>query len=588
MNVIPPKRGKPFQYPTVRVINPGKGLNTLASNEVIQDQEASDLNNIVITELGSVTKSPGKAAWGTGLVNNPKGLGSFNTAAGNHYVVTVDGTVLKYTTASTSAWTTISGYSFTASKDTSFTQVRTTSAAANGSNASLSYAGSTDALFVWNGTDPGTYWDGTSLKRPGTIPSAAFSIFYAGYHIAAGTSTNQNRLYISDGNDASTFTRTGWASPGTPKDPPLPDNPTDVPGTTVAGATPVATPPNIIDIQPRDGDAITGLAKFNGVLIIFKNRAIYQMSLDPNSGTPTITPIITYLGAVSHKSIDNIDNDLFYLSTLGWFTLGYQQSFYNIIRTNELSQRIHPIVSTINPVNLSRVASIYQPYRFYSSVASGGSSTNNLTLVYDKRYDAWTKMDYIQAQAFTVFYDSNNAQHLLYADDTTNQVWEISESFLSDNGNAINSYWQSKAFNAGTPEVYKRWIDITLTFRQITGNIYITVYADNSTLIHSSVINSQSYNGGIGATGTFGTELWGGNDSSNTNGDPYPAGSGSSSLVPATTNIPYRIRINTKSRTLMFKVSEPNDINNTFSLVGFALTYQPYSHFSFPSSQKIQ
>lgn len=584
---IPPKKGKPFQYPTIRVVNPGKGLNILASNEVIDDHEASDLNNVVFTELGSVTKGPGVTPWGTGLSNKPKGLGSFNTTGGTHYVVTVDGTQVKTTTAASGTWTAITGATMTASQDTTFTQLRTTSAGAAVSNSSMAYAVGTDALFVFNGTDPGSYIDGSlGWHRPGTIPSAQFSIFYSGFHICAGTATNPNRLYISDPADGTQFTRASWASPGVPKVPPLPDNPTDVPGTTVAGS--LGAGPNIIDIQPRDGDVITGLAKFSGALIIFKSRSIYQLVFDPASGDPTITPIITYLGAVSHRSIDNIDNDLFYLSTLGWFTLGYQNSFYNIIRTNELSQRIHPLVATINPANLARVTSLYQPYLFYSSFASGGSPTNNLTVVYDKRYDAWSKLNYITAESFTTFYDSTNTQHLLYADDTSAQVWEISSANFSNNGAAIDAYWQSKAFNGGQPEVYKRWIDITITFRQITGTVNVTVYADNQTLVHSSTISSQSTNGGIGATGYVATELFGGNSSNNTVGDPFPIGSGSSSLTTATTNIPYRIRISTVSRTLMFKVEEPTDVNNTFSLVGFALTYQPYSHFKFPSAQKIQ
>ena len=42
---IPAKRG-PKTIPEVRVLNPGKGLNTLVSDSLIQDTEASDLNNI--------------------------------------------------------------------------------------------------------------------------------------------------------------------------------------------------------------------------------------------------------------------------------------------------------------------------------------------------------------------------------------------------------------------------------------------------------------------------------------------------------------------------------------------------------------
>jgi len=583
---IPPLKGKPFQYPTIRVINPGKGLNTLASPEMIADQEASDLQNVVFTELGTVTKGPGVTSWGVSLASNPKGLGSFTTQAGNHYVVTVDGSLLKHTSSASDSWTTIAGASLTANQDTTFTQLRTNSAAAAVSNASLgNYPVGTDALFVWNGVDGGNYWDGTTWHKPGTIPSAAFSIFYSGVHVCAGTSTNPSRLYFSDPNDSTQFVSSGWANPGVPTEPPSPNNPTDIPGTTSA-ATISGAVPKILDISPRDGDKITGLAKFNNVLIVFKNRSIWQVTIDPSSGSLSATAIITYLGAVSHRSIDNIDNDVFYLSSLGWFTLGYQESFYNIIRTNELSQRIHPLIQTINPTNLPRVSSIYYPYRFYSSFASGGSTTNNLTAVYDKRYDAWSKLNYITAESFTVFYDSTNTQHLLYADDTSANVWEISESAYNNNGVAIDAYWQSKAFDGGQPELYKRWIDITVYFRQLTGVVTVSVFADDATLVHQSTIGVAGLNGGIASTGPIGSELLGGNSSANTVGDSFPSNV-TTSTTP-TTNVPYRIRISTKSRTLMVKVEEPSDLQSTFALLGFAMTYRPYSHFVYPSNLKIQ
>jgi hypothetical protein len=538
---IPPKKGRPTQYPSIKVLNPGGGLNNLISDNLIEDKEASDLNNIQFVESGAPGKTTGKSVWGSGLSNNPKGLATFTSDAGSRFVCTIDGTALVTTTAASGTWTTVSGVTFTASQETTFTQARS-------------------KLFIFNGTDGGAWWDGTTLSRPGTIPSAKFSIFYQGVHVAAGTSTNTSRLYLSQPDDATKFTRAA----GT-----LSDS-TGVPGATVFSGTTA----NFIDVQTADGDKITGLAKFKDMLVVFKERAIYSMTLD-SSGNPVITPLINYLGAVSHRSIDNVDNDVFYLSRLGWFVLGYEANYLNVVRTNELSARVHPDVETINPANLAKVCSIYSPYRFFSSYPSGGSTTNNKTITYDKRFQAWSKLDIVHANAFTVFVDSTNTQHLLFASDDEAKVYELDSNY-SDNGSAISAYWVSKAFDAGQPDLYKRWIDLTLLFRQISGTISITVYADNNAIVHSSSIPSGSVDGGIGQA-TWGGEVFGGNISSTS----------TATDSTATSNVPYRIRINTTSRTLKVKVANANN-NETFILLGLSLTYRPYSHFKFPSTLKIQ
>lgn len=512
---IPPLKAKATQYPTIRVISPGRGLNNLVSAELIDDKEASDLNNVVFSEAGTVIKGPGVKAWGSALSNNPRGLGSLSTQTGVRQVVTVDGGIVKHTSNAGDTWTAASGATMTANVPVTFTSLRTNPNASSGA----------DVLYLWDGTLSGCYFDGSTVTRPGTMPAASYSIFFNGFHIAAGTKTNTSRLYIADTNAGqasgvslayvqgteswATFVSAGFNATLTATTPPSPNNPVDVPGATVAGGS--GTAPNIIDVNPGDGDSITGLAKFQGSIIIFKHRSIYQLSFDQSTGLPTVTLINTYLGAVSHRSIDNVENDVFYLTTLGWFTLGYQEGYYTLIRTNELSVRIHPLIATINQSNLGQVAAIYQPYQFLSSIPSGGSSFNNITVVYDKRYDAWSKLDYVHAESFTVYTDTNLVQHLLYTDSNAGMVWEIDSTISTSNGSAIDAYWQSKAYDGGQPELTKFWIDVTLYFRQVNGTITVTIFTDNGTVLHTSTIGGQQFNGGIAATGYIGSERYGGN-----------------------------------------------------------------------------
>jgi hypothetical protein len=52
---------------------------------------------------------------------------------------------------------------------------------------------------------------------------------------------------------------------------------------------------NVIDISKFDGDKITGFAKYQDALIIFKERSIYQLTFDASSGVPSILPCLKQL-----------------------------------------------------------------------------------------------------------------------------------------------------------------------------------------------------------------------------------------------------------------------------------------------------
>lgn len=546
MAVKIPRRRTPARLPEITVKNPGKGLNNLVSDTLINDAEASDLNNISFVESGCIAKSAGIQSVGTGLTNNPKGLGTFYTVAGNKYLLTVDGTSLKYLNGST--WTAISGASFTSGKEVNFTQCD-------------------NNLYIWNGQEAGAQLDSSlALTRPTTTITASFAIWYQGFQIASGVGTQPNRLYISDNTtNPGDFTNT---------------NPTGTglysvyDGTTHPGSTGPynGTGANYIDVNKGDGDKITGLAKYQGVVIIFKERSIFQLSLS-STGVPTITQITQATGAVSHKSIDNVENDVFYLSRKGYYVLGNEPNFLNTIRSNELSNRINPIIQTINPAQAQNAASIFSEFKFYSSFATGGNDYNNQTLIYDRRYLAWSKVDYMDANSWTEFIDTTGQKHLYFADDNQAKVFEVIEGNYSANGTPINSYWISKSFDANQFDEYKRWLDVTILFRQISGSVTVTFYADNDQVVKSTSISSDT-----DFTGSIGTTLM---------GSPIFGGTGTASSTSTTNNVPYRFKVNTKSRTLKIKISNNND-NQNFIVLGFVIAFVPYNRQSWPSSLKIQ
>ncbi len=533
--LAPRRRARNVQ--TKKVINPGKGLNNLVSDNLVDDAEASDLLNIQYVEAGAVSKRNGYRQVANDLSNNPRGLGVYTPTSGTRYLVTVDGTTLKYTTSVTTNFSSATGSTFTADNAVTFTQAR-------------------GLLYIWNGVEGGTTFDGSACARPGTMPKASFGLFYKSYHWVSGVAGQVNRLYISVATDASDFTNAATTL----------HNSTEVPGATVFAGTGAA----FVDIDKDDGDAITGLATFQDSVIVFKKRSIHQITLD-SSGTPTVVLITRSIGCASHRSIENVENDVFFLSRQGYFVLGNEPNFFNAVRTNEVSVRIHPTIDLISEANFSKVSSIFYNNRYYSGIPEGGATANNVVLTYDRRFLAWARNEF-GAEAWTVYTDSNEVEHLCFTSSDSAKIFEIDNNY-SDNGSAINSYWTSKAYDLGEFDLEKRWVDVTMLFRQISGTVTIQVFTDNDTLAASTTVEPSPTGGDMG-TITLGLELLGGNADDQV------------STTNNTTNIPYRLRISKNSRTVKLKIS--NNINNeNFVLLGINWAFYPFSHFKFPSENKL-
>lgn len=554
---IPPRAGGRTPYAQLEVLNPGKGLNNLISDNLIDDHEASSLENIMYVESGAPAKAYGYTSVGTGLSNNPRGLGFYNDSiVGTRYLLTVDGTALKYLNSTT--WTTITGASFDSAAKVTFTQAR-------------------GSMYVMDGVSAiAKIATGGILTRNGHAPKAKFSIYFNNRHFAAGVDGQPNRLYISKISDASEFTVTTGGTQ------PQPDNSNDadsggpnVPGATAFSSdTPGTANANLIDISKFDGDKITGLAKFQDALIIFKERSIFQLTYAAGSSDPIVAPVSKSFGAVSHKSIDNVENDVFFLSRNGVYVLGNEPNYFSVIRTNELSARIHPTIETINPTNYTNATALFNQYVFYLGVPSGGVTGNNITLTYDRRFLAWSKLTHIMPESFCLFTDSTNNDTVYFTSANSANVYAFTTNYNA-NGSAISAQWTSKAYDLKNYNIYKRWVDVTILFRQLVGSITINIITDNGIVAKTVTVSSSSV-GGLGTNILGGGDWLGGTVSSTSGG-----------TTVSSTNVPYRLRLGIKSRIIKIQISNART-NETFVVLGVAFRYRVYSAFSWPSSLRIQ
>jgi len=544
---IPAKKVKPPQR--LVVMNPSKGLNNLVSPSLIDNKEFSDMQNMEYDEGGVIRKRAGYVAAGNALTA-AKGLGVFSTESSN-YMVTIDGTQLKYRTSGN--WSTATGDTFTAGKDTSFTQARL-------------------KLFIWNGQDGGAYFDGSAVTRPGTMPKAKFSVYYQNKHIAAGVDGQPSRLYISNLTNATDFTvSTGGTQP-------QPDSTNDsengnpnIPGATVFAGTPALTEANVLDIRKNDGDKITALGVFQDVLIVFKERSIFQVTFD-SSGNPTVTPVTYATGCVSHKSVVNIENDISFMSREGHRVLGNEPQFFTAIRTQVLSIRIQPSMDAINKQYYSRCNGVYFDNKYILAYPVGSSSISK-TMTYDRRFQAYSLWTNFNAQAMVRYIDSSNNEDLYFLDDGGTQVYKRVAGTYNDNGAAIEAYVVSKAQDLNNPDITKFWVDLRLIFRRLSGQITFTVYQDDGVTVGTAVIGTISSRGmGLNMLGTVILGVDG----------EAPSTTTTSSFI----DNPQSIGLNLDSRTIKYKIYN-NRVDENFVLLGTIYAYYPKSHYVFDSSAKI-
>lgn len=543
---IPAKKVKAPQR--LVIMNPSKGLNNLVSPGLIDNREFSELLNVEYDEGGVIRKRAGYTTAGDAL-SGARGLGVYATESTRQMCTVAAGT-LKYRT--TGNWSSATGATFTAAKDISFTQARL-------------------KLFVWDGDQGGAYFTGSAVTRPGTMPKAKFSVYYQNKHIAAGVDGQPSRLYISNLTDATDFTVTTGGTQ------PQPDNTNDaengnpnVPGATTFAGTPALTEANVIDIRKNDGDKITGLAIFQEVLIVFKERSIYQVTFD-SSGNPTITPITYATGCVSHKSIVNVENDVYFMSREGMRVLGNEPQFFAAIRTQVLSIRVQPVVDGIAKAYYSRCNAIYFDNKYILGHPTGSASSITKCLVYDRRFQAFTVWESFDAMDMVKFINTDNSEDLYFLDDGGTQVYKRVAGTYADNGAAIEAYVVSKAQDLGNPDITKFWVDIRLIFRRLNGQITLTVYSDDGITVGTTTIGS-------GAARGLGMNMLGQN-MLGTDGETTTA---TASFV----DNPQSIGLNLDSRTMKFKIYN-NRVNENFVLLGMVYAYYPKSHFVFDSSRKI-
>lgn len=534
-------------YDEIRVLNPSRGLNLLIADILANDKEATQgTKNIEYVEGGAARKRMGYTNLGSGLGAPPRGLGQYMSESANYLICSDAGVLKKYQSGAYSA---LSGVSVDTTANISMTALWT-------------------KTYAWDGVNGGVVFDGTSVTRPGTMPKAKASVIYKGYHVAFGAPGQPFRLYFSPIAEPSRFTRAAAVGGGGIE---LNDA-TNVPGATVFTGD---NSPQAIDINKNDGQYVTGLGFFQDVLIVFKEKSIYQLYFNA-TGSFVVERISSSYGAVCHGAIASVENDCYFLTDKGIYVLGNEPNFYAAIRTNELSSRVKTLIQRINPAQYERCRGYYYDDRYFLSVPLDSSTTCNALIVYDRRFYAWAVWDNIRADSLYAFKDRDNdgTTKLYFTEYGSPNICYFTPNVYNDKGAAIEATFITRAFEGKLVDHEKFWYVIRPIFRLTTGNVTISFITENGSQGRPIAVN-PSASGGLG-TDMYGELLFGTSEQDTyTDGDLGIGGGGSTatSSETDTSHSVYDLGIGLDSRTLKVKFTN-NGLNETFTLLGFVLLYQ--------------
>lgn len=318
-----------------------------------------------------------------------------------------------------------------------------------------------------------------------------------------------------------------------------------------------------VDIDKDSGDRITGLIEYQDSIIVFKERSVWQVTLAAEGEIviPTVKMIIKGVGSVSHRSIKHVENDVFFLSRRGVFTLGNEANYVgNVLRTNELSAKIRPIFATLSTPQLEMSCAVYQDNKYRLTYSTSGT-TNDKEIIYDRERLAWMGPNtYPAAPAvYEVYYDGNNQENLLWGDTNDTFVTNYSSAFSNDKGIKIQTSLLTKKTAFNNPFKFKQVKNLFTNWRNVFGSPFVNVILETR---DGAVGSAESFSITASSSGVgWGFDKWGTAKWGNTAG----AGSaeGSNDLVRWT-------QIDKAGRTVQLEITTTGN-NDRYELLSMQL-----------------
>lgn len=191
--------------------------------------------------------------------------------------------------------------------------------------------------------------------------------------------------------------------------------------------------------RPDDGDEITFLKEFLGILTIGKTNGIFKYYTDAAEGEWVVSDTLSLIGCPAPYTADVTPKGIVYLTREGLYIWSGQSATL-------LSDAVTPQMRDILQTNFDRAAGFYfkDEYRLsYTSIESGAAN-NNRILIFNFTRNAYT-LDFKSVNAFAALSSGNDFGDLYLGSSTTD-----GKVFIDEGESSFLSKRYKSDFDAGT------------------------------------------------------------------------------------------------------------------------------------------
>lgn len=441
------------------------GLNNAFSPIAIEDNEASDLQNVVFTVSGSFKKRSGFASVNAFNPGATCGIKYVKFSGGTQYLVGIftNDKIYKMDYGASGpdgTWDDITGaLSFNV-----------------GQNDLSSFVVGEDTLIIEDGlnsTPPYTWTGaGNAAALGGSPPNATVVAYHKNMGFAAGSSSATSTLYFTDVGNIANWT------------------------TGLAGN---------VSVETNDGSIIRALVPGFDALYIFKDYSIFRLT-GTDKDSFELQKMVSGVGVTSPQAVALINNQFFLTTGQGVVYL-----YDGAIGLKKISSKISGTLKT--DLSFSRyayvVSTVYDE-DYYLSVGTSGSSTNDLVLMFDTFTLSWTKFKGMNINAMTVA-DDGTGRYKLFFGDYSGSTLKYPQG-NNDNTAAIDAYYTTKQFSYPELGPSKDWklLRVYVAEEATSYNLIATVFKDFDISGTANSIDLATASGAVYGTAVYGTDVYGG------------------------------------------------------------------------------
>lgn len=489
---------RPGEFASIQRKDFSGGCNYFYGSRQIDDNESPDAVNCDFKGKTGVGNRAGYTQFGSpSTYSAGRGLSEFHTASIDQaikFVSNGSNVILSYNDGT--GWTDVVGTTFT---------VKNMDAVQGGSK--LYTGNGTEVMREWNGTTWADTSDGTKGYYPTYYNSRIWvrdetnedMINFSGQYTYDYTISNN---YLGDFTDAHGG---GW-----------------------------------IRFKAGSGSKVTGMVSFKSYLYVFLSDSIYRVSPATAADTFTVELVTSSIGCVSHRSIKQVEEDIYFASDDGVYSLG-DVANYTSIRTTNKSAKVQRVFNDMPASYKANLVGAYHNFKYYLFYQRG-LTENDSVLVYDIRYKAWQDWRNISANDAKVI-TLDDEKRLFFIEPSTAKVQELGVG-STDDGASINSYWTSKSYDEKIPDTQKFYFDTSFMFGTLNGTVDVSVIFDDYEVAESQTLTQNKPQGGFGRD-AFGRTALG--DATNT------------VTVVQVYNYPQRLKAKGKKYAIQYKVSSSDD-----------------------------